>query len=148
MAAPAVSVLFVCNLNRVRSPMAEALAKAAGLTAVDSCGLVDAEEIDPFVEAVLAEIGVAPPDEAPKTFDALAGARFDLVVALAPEAHARAEATLGMARVAVEYWPMQDPTLETGAREQRLEAYRSVRDALRRRIAERFGLSTGDGGSG
>jgi protein-tyrosine-phosphatase len=39
----------------------------------------------------------------------------------------------------VEYWPTPDPTVATGSREQRLEAYRQVRDLLTRRIRQRLG---------
>ena len=40
--------------------------------------------------------------------------------------------------VAVEYWPMADPTAIEGNREQRLDAYRAVRDQLIARIKMRF----------
>jgi len=39
----------------------------------------------------------------------------------------------------VEYWPTVDPTAIEGSREQRLDAYRAVRDELMARIRERFG---------
>jgi hypothetical protein len=38
----------------------------------------------------------------------------------------------------VEYWPTADPTDTEGSREQKLEAYRTVRDQLLNRIRERF----------
>jgi hypothetical protein len=38
----------------------------------------------------------------------------------------------------VEYWPIADPTAVEGSREQRLEAYREVRDQLLARIRARF----------
>jgi protein-tyrosine-phosphatase len=43
----------------------------------------------------------------------------------------------------VEYWPTVDPTGTEGSREQRLNAYREVRDQLTARIRERFGRPTG-----
>ena len=39
----------------------------------------------------------------------------------------------------VEYWPTPDPTAIEGSREQRLNAYRDVRDQLMAHIKERFG---------
>jgi len=48
--------------------------------------------------------------------------------------------------VGLEYWPTFDPTVTEGAREQRLDAYRRVRDELERRIAERFPRSASFGG--
>jgi hypothetical protein len=40
----------------------------------------------------------------------------------------------------VEYWPTVDPTDTDGSREQRLDAYRAVRDQLLNRIRERFAV--------
>ena len=143
------AVLFACNLNRVRSPMAEALLKhmLGDRVFVDSCGLkpVAADEggegggVDPLAREVMREIGVDILDHRAKTFDDLDDESFDLVVSLTPEAQHRAvEMTRGRA-VDIEYWPTFDPTLAEGAREARLDAYREVRDALMARIRARFG---------
>jgi protein-tyrosine-phosphatase len=43
----------------------------------------------------------------------------------------------------VEYWPTPDPTAAEGSREQRIEAYREVRDMLMRRVKERFAWRPG-----
>ncbi|MDB5436564.1 MAG: phosphotyrosine protein phosphatase [Phenylobacterium sp.] len=148
------AVLFACNLNQVRSPMAEALLKqlVGDRIYVDSCGLrlpamvhdeaADedvAASVDPFVEAVMAELGCDLTAHRPKSFDELEDNSFDLVVSLTPEAQHRA-VELARSRAAdIEYWPTFDPTLTDGSREARLAAYREVRDGLARRIAERFG---------
>jgi len=139
------AVLFACNFNRVRSPMAEALLKRAlgDRVYVDSCGLKrelvpDGEGADPFVRSVMAEISVDLVNHAPKTFDELDDASFDLVISLTPEAQHRAvEMTRGRS-AEIEYWPTFDPTLAEGSREARVAAYREVRDHLAKRIAERF----------
>ena len=139
------AVLFACNFNRVRSPMAEALLKRAlgDRVYVDSCGLKQepgeaGEGADPFVRSVMEEISVDLASHAPKTFDELEDASFDLVISLTPEAQHRAvEMTRGRA-AEIEYWPTFDPTLAEGSREVRLAAYREVRDHLAKRIAERF----------
>ena len=136
------AVLFACNFNRVRSPMAERLLKLTHGTRifVDSCGLRRDEEgaPDPFVLAVMDEIGADVAHHRPKTFDELDDDAFDLVISLTPEAHHRA--------VELEYWPIHDPTLAMGSRDAVLEAYRDVRDALRMRIAARFGRVGSFGG--
>jgi protein-tyrosine-phosphatase len=140
-------VLFACNFNRVRSPMAEALLKslAGDRIFVDSCGLrheAGEEAVDPFTCAAMAEIGADLGAHTPKTFDELEDDSFDLVISLTPEAQHRAvELTRGRA-VEIEYWPTFDPTLAEGSREARLAAYREVRDGLARRISERFGAGT------
>jgi protein-tyrosine-phosphatase len=142
------AVLFACNLNRVRSPMAEALLKqlVGDRIYVDSCGLAstmtgaDGSGIDPFVAAVMAELGGDLAGHHPKTFEDLEDSSFDLIVSLTPEAHDRAMDLAHGRAIEIEYWPTLDPTQMEGSRERRLEAYREVRDALARRIAERFGL--------
>jgi len=137
------AVLFACNFNRVRSPMAEALLRrvARDRIHVDSCGLriADASPVDPFAEAVMAEIACDLSEHAPKTFDQLDDASFDLVISFTPEAQHRAVEMARGRAAEIEYWPIQDPTQVEGSRESRLAAYREVRDALAARIARRFG---------
>jgi protein-tyrosine-phosphatase len=135
------SVLFACSLNAVRSPMAEGLARAilGQRIYVDSAGL-STETLDPFAVAALAELGIDIRDHNTQGFDDLSIDEFDLVVALSPEALARAQELTRHSSVALEYWPTDDPTAEqSGSRENRLAAYRAVRDGLARRIRERFG---------
>jgi protein-tyrosine-phosphatase len=50
-----------------------------------------------------------------------------LIITLAPEAHHRALELTRSQPVEVEYWPLQDPSVATGTRDQILEAYRQVR---------------------
>lgn len=133
------AVLFACRLNAVRSPMAAALMRHffPGRVYVESAG-VRSGEIDPFAVAVMEEIGIDMSKHTPHAIAELHDTLFDLIVTLAPEAHHQAlELTRTMA-VEVEYWPTIDPSDVSGNREQRLEAYRAVRDELIRRIKARF----------
>ena len=133
------SVLFACTNNSVRSPMAEGYLKHlhGRQIFVDSVGL-RARETDGFTIAVMQEIGIDLVKHRPKTFDQLEDSSFDVVITLSPEAQHRAvELTRTMA-VELEFWNTFDPTVVEGAREQRLEAYREVRDTLIQRIKERF----------
>ncbi len=134
------AVLFACNYNTIRSPIAEALMRLrfGALVWVDSCGVRATVDADPFVLAVMEELGVDMRKHRAKTFADLDDTSFDMIVTLTPEAHHRAlEFTRTMA-VDVEYWPTMDPSLAQGSREQRLDEYRAVRDALDTRIAMRF----------
>jgi len=70
--------------------------------------------------------------------DDLEGLNFDLIVTLSPEAHHRALELTRTLAAAVEYWPTTDPTAIEGNREQRMSAYREVRDQLLERIKARF----------
>ncbi len=132
------SVLFVCAWNSVRSPMAESIARHyfGKSIYVQSAG-VRKGEADPFMTAVLDEIGIDARKHRPRTLGELEeweGLNFDLIISLSPEAHhAALELTRTMA-AEVEYWPTPDPTLVQGTREQVMDAYRNVRDGLSYRI--------------
>lgn len=133
------SILFMCRMNSVRSPMAEAIARhhLPPSIFVASAG-VRAGDRDPFVDAVLAEEGMGFKEHQPRTLDDLEDDYFDLIVTLAPEAHhAALEFTRSMA-IDVEYWPTPDPTAVTGTRDQIMNAYRDVRERLKVRMGERF----------
>jgi protein-tyrosine-phosphatase len=138
---PPRSILFACSLNAVRSPMAEGLARAilGQRIYVDSAGL-STESLDPFAVAALAELGIDIRDHNTQGFDDIAVDEFDMIVALSPEALARAQELTRHSSVALEYWPTDDPTIDQGgSRESRMSAYRAVRDGLARRIRDRFG---------
>lgn len=144
MAALPSSVLFACTMNAVRSPMAEAILKYlhGRHIYVDSAGLRQGE-LDPMAVEVLDEIGIDVSRHKPKSFDQLEDGFYDLIVTLSPEAQHRAvELTRTMA-CDVEFWNTFDPTIVEGTREQRLDAYRQVRDTLLRRIKERFPVDGG-----
>lgn len=136
------SVLFMCGQNSVRSPIAAALARHlfGRSLYIGSAGVLKGDA-DPFVAAILDEIGLDARRHRPQTLEELEeneGLGFDLVVTLSPDAHHRALELTRTNSIAVEYWPTSDPTLNTGNREQRLGAYRAVRDELEARIRARF----------
>ncbi|MEY4256100.1 MAG: hypothetical protein RLZZ141_1327 [Pseudomonadota bacterium] len=144
------ALLFACNFNRVRSPMALALTRLAfgDRIYVDSCGLRPdrSQEIDPFCAVVLDEVGADILGHRPKGFDDLEDGSFDLVISLTPEAQHRAVELARGRAVEIEYWAVPDPTLVSGSRETVLEAYRATRDHLLERIRKRFGKTSTFGG--
>jgi protein-tyrosine-phosphatase len=136
------AVLFACGLNSVRSPMAAALLRQmlGKLLYVGSAG-VRKGELDPFAVAAMEEIGIDIQTHRPMTFEELEdleGLNFDLIVTLSPEAHHKALELTRTLAADVEYWPTADPTAIEGSRQQRLDAYREVRDQLLQRIRARF----------
>ncbi|MCS6778836.1 MAG: arsenate reductase ArsC [Geminicoccaceae bacterium] len=133
------SVLFVCSMNAIRSPIAEALLKAlhGKRVFVQSAGVRRGAR-DPLVVEVMDEIGLDLSGHRPKTLDDLDDSFFDLVVTLSPEAHHRALELTSASACEVEFWRVPDPSLVEGSREQRLAAYRSLRDHLQARIRDRF----------
>ena len=150
MAAPArpsrpQAVLFSCGLNAVRSPMAAGLFQQLfGKRLYVASAGVQRGELDPFAVAVMDEIGIDISRHRPVTFEDLEdleGLNFDLIVTLSPPAHHKALDLTRTLAAEVEYWPTPDPTAVEGSREQRLEAYRAVRDQLMAQIRKRFGTA-------
>jgi protein-tyrosine-phosphatase len=142
-----LAVLFACGLNSVRSPMAAGLFRQIiGRTIYVASAGVRKDDLDPFAVAALEEVGVDISRHRPMTFEELEdweGLNFDLIVTLSPQAHHKALELTRTIAADVEYWPTPDPTAVEGTREQRLAAYREVRDQLTERIKTRFGWQAG-----
>ena len=132
------AVLFACTMNAVRSPMAAAMLRhlTRGLY-IESAG-VKAGELDPLAVETMGEIGLEIGKHRPRRFEDLEDGSFDLVITLSPEAQHKAVEMTRMAATRVEYWPTMDPTAVEGSREQRLNAYRAMRDLLMQRLKQRF----------
>ena len=133
------AVLFMCGMNSIRSPIAEAIARQCLPKSVyiASAGVRRGER-DPFVDAVLDEVGLSLGRHQPHLLDDLEDDYFDLIITLAPEAHHKALDLTRSWSADVEYWPTPDPTVATGTREQILDAYRGVRDHISRLIETRL----------
>ena len=128
------TVLFVCSMNSVRSPMAAALARRAFPTRIvaRSAG-VRSGQVDPFVHEVMEEIGVDMSVHTPHTMDELVATSFDMLITLsdeAPDAVAVRNYKIGKQTE----WHVSDPTLVDGNRAQKLDAYRALREDLTSRI--------------
>jgi len=130
-------VLFVCTLNTVRSPIAEALGKHYfGRQVYFASAGIKRGKIDVLAVAVMDEIGIDMSKHRPHTFEDLEDSYFDLVVTLSPQAHHKAlELTRTLASEVV-YWPTLDATAVEGSREHVLESYRQVRDGLFKKIKD------------
>ena len=142
---PPASVLFACTQNIIRSPMAAELMRLqfGPLVRVDSAGVRPGEEVSAMAASVMDELGGDLSKVHPKGFeffetDYYEHGPFELIVSLSPEAHHRALDLVPRLGAAAEYWPTFDPSLAEGSREQVLMEYRTVRDGLARRIAQRF----------
>jgi protein-tyrosine-phosphatase len=135
------SVLFACTQNAVRSAMAEHIMRHlfGKFVYVDSAGARKGER-DDFATEVMDEIGLNIAKHRPKALDDMEENSFDLVITLSPEAHHKAMELTRTSAAVVEYWPTMDPTAVEGSREQRLDAYRAIRDQLMQRIRVRFAV--------
>lgn len=143
------SILFCCDHNAVRSPIAEGLMKKMyGQRAyVQSAGVYNDLEIDGFAVAVSNELGVELSRHRSRSFDEMIEwgddlSGFDLIVALSPASQRAALELTRYAHIDVEYWPIMDPTGLGESRETKLQAYRQTRDQIVKRMQERFGPPT------
>jgi protein-tyrosine-phosphatase len=140
------SVLFCCDHNSVRSPMAEGIMKQMYGTEcyIQSAGVKSDLEIDGFSIAVCQELGVELSRHKTRSFDEMENwgddlSSFDLVLALSPASQRRALELTRVAHIDVEYWPILDPTGLGDDRDTRLARYRDARDQIIARLTERFG---------
>jgi len=158
VAALPSSVLFCCDHNAVRSPMAEGILKklVGQAVYVQSAGVRNDMEIDGFSIAVCEEIGVELSRHRARSFDEMEEwgddlSGFDLIIALSPASQRRALDLTRLHHLAVEYWPILDPTGLGQRREDKLAVYRQARDQIVARIRARFAplidLEEQDGGA-
>ena len=143
------SVLFCCDHNAVRSPMAEGIMKkfyGTG-TYVQSAGVKNDLEIDGFCIAVCQEMGVELSRHRSRSFDEMEQwgddlSSFDLIVALSPASQRRALELTRFFHLDVEYWPIMDPTGLGETRDAKLNSYRQSRDQIIQRLTARWGEPT------
>lgn len=143
------SVLFCCDHNAVRSPMAEAIMKkfyGTG-TYVQSVGVHNDLEVDGFAITVCQEMDVELSRHRSRSFDEMEQwgddlSSFDLVVALSPASQRRALELTRFFHLVVEYWPILDPTGLGETRTDKLAAYRQTRDQIITRLKDHWGEPT------
>jgi arsenate reductase len=140
------SVLFCCDHNAVRSPMAEGLMKQLyGQTVfVQSAGVKNDLEIDGFAVAVCQELGIELSRHRARSFDEMQEwgddiSSYDLIVALSPASQRRALDLTRYYHLDVEYWPTLDPTGLGETREAKLASYRQTRAQITGKLRARFG---------
>lgn len=143
------SVLFCCDHNAVRSPMAEGIMKKLYGTGtyVQSVGVTNDMEVDGFSIAVCQELDVELSRHRSRSFDEMENwgddlSSFDLVIALSPASQRRALELTRFYHLAVEYWPILDPTGLGEGREAKLASYRQARNQIHQRLLARFGPPT------
>ena len=140
------SILFCCDHNAVRSPMAEGIMKKlyGTDTYVQSVGVINDLEIDGFSIAVCEEIGVELSRHRSRSFDEMERwgddlSSFDLIVALSPASQRRALELTRLFHLTVEYWPILDPTGIGETRETKLVSYRQTRDQILSKLRDKWG---------
>jgi len=138
------SVLILCTGNSCRSQMAEAFWRLYGGAAweVASAGTRPGERVDPLAVRAMAEKGIDLSGARPKSAEAFAGHRFDLIITVCDSA-AQECPGFGSAERRL-HWPFDDPPKAPGGVEEKMHVYRRVRDEIEAAVrAYLTGLETG-----
>lgn len=134
------SVLFICSLNSIRSPMAEGLMKQryGSDVYIQSCGL-EAGPLNDLMVAVMREKGFDMSEHKSRSLEELSDTSYDVVVAFTQDVKHAAKAVFDDSDTEIIYWPTPDPTM--GAMDVRamVNNYRAVRDSIAMRIEKKFG---------
>ncbi|MGA2988061.1 MAG: arsenate reductase ArsC [Terriglobia bacterium] len=126
-------VLILCTGNSARSQMAEGLLRHDGGAAfeVASAG-TKPSSVRPEAIAAMREIGIDISGHRSKSVDEFAGQVFDYVITVCD--NARESCPVFAATTKRIHWSLCDPAAVQGSEEDRLAAFRSVRDELRRNL--------------
>ncbi len=133
------SILFICQMNMVRSPMAEGwmrkLYPDVGMIA--SCGL-NQGDADQLVQTVMSEAGADLSQHTPRTLESFEGQEFDTVIAFTNSAYEAAKVYFENTDSEVLHWPLPDPgegSLDVRAI---MNNYRAMRDLIKNRLIRHF----------
>ena len=134
------SVLFVCYLNSIRSPMAEGLMKKrfGRSLYVQSAGLASGE-LDDLMVAVMAEKSIDLSAHKSRTLSELGDTNYDLVIAFTQNAADAALAMFEGTDTVVETWLVPDPTAGSLDVRAMMNNYRAIRDFIDNKLVRRFG---------
>lgn len=140
------SVLFCCDYNTVRSPMAEGIMKKlyGADVYVQSAGVKSDMDINGFSVAVCRELGVELERHRSRSFDEMQQwgddlSSFDLIVALSPASQRKALELTRLFHLDVLYWPIMDPTGLGETRAAKLNAFRQTRDQIIKHLKDTWG---------
>tara|TARA_B100001057_G_C22540884_1_gene829549 strand:+ start:113 stop:580 length:468 start_codon:yes stop_codon:yes gene_type:complete len=139
------SVLFCCNYNSIRSPMAEGIfKKLIGRSIfVQSAGVFGTLEVDGFTVKVCDEINVKLSKHRVRSLKEMEKeggfvGTFDLVIPLTKEASEEAYKYSTFSSVTIEDWIVEEPIKNENDINQTLCSYRKTRDIILNKINQRF----------
>ena len=132
-------VLFICQLNSVRSPMAEGLLRKRlrDTATVKSCGLTPDDPND-FMISIMNEVGVDMSAHAPLALADVKDEKFDRIIAFTQAAKEAAEAVFGEGKADIELWAVPNPgegSLDVRAL---MNNYRAIRSNIDARLGREF----------
>ena len=126
------TVLILCTGNSCRSHLAEGiLRQAAGdMLNVVSAGSKPAGYVHPLAIAAMNEIGIDLSSHRSKSWDEFKNEPIETVITVCGNADAACPIFPG--QVNRHHWPFYDPAHATGTDEEKMSAFRQVRDEIRR----------------
>ncbi len=127
-------VLFLCTGNSARSQMAEGLVNhfLGDRWEAFSAGTHPAGYVHPLAVQAMEELGIDISHQRSKSVETFLGQSFDVVITLCDSAARNCPAWLGPGKAIHMGFP--DPATADGITEDRLEAFRRVRDGIRERV--------------
>lgn len=131
---PPGRVLFLCTHNSARSQMAEAFLRRYGGDRFDvhSAGTEPASRINPLTVVVMRQLDLALVGQSPKHLDRYADQQWDYIITTCDAANEACPAFPDdPTRI---HWGFADPAAVTGTEEERLRAFRRIRDEIKRRV--------------
>ena len=139
-------VLFLCTGNSCRSQMAEGLVNhfMGEAWAAYSAGTHPAGAVHPLAIQAMAELGIDISGQRSKPIGEFQGAAFDLVVTVCDDAAESCPLWIGQGPIAHLSFP--DPAQATGTQDERLAAFRRVRDEIRRQVIGFLAREPGNAG--
>ena len=128
-----LKIMFLCTGNSCRSQMAEGIARALGKGLIEPCSAgVMPSEIHPKTIQVMKEIGIDISNQKSKGIDEHLLNTMDIVITLCSSAEAMCPMT--PPRIKRIHWSIDDPKTATGSEEEVLNAFRSAKDEIKKKI--------------
>lgn len=128
-------VLFICTHNSARSQMAEGLINhdLTGKVQAFSAGTEPAS-VHPLAIAAMKEVGIDISRHRSKSIDEFVEEKFDFVITLCD--HAAESCPIFFGGVQRIHMGFPNPAAVSGSQEERLAAFRKVRDQIRTQLVE------------
>ena len=128
-------VLFICTHNSARSQMAEGLVNhdLAGKVQAFSAG-TDPTFVHPLAIIAMGEVGIDISRQRSKSLDEFGNEKFDFVITLCD--HAAESCPVFFGGVQRIHMGFPNPAAVSGSKEEKLAAFRKVRDQIREEVAD------------
>ena len=134
-----MKVLFICQFNSVRSPMAEGLLRKqmGSKVHVQSCGLTP-EAPNELRVTIMNEVGIDMSGHQAKSLADMGTDTFDRIIAFTAGSKAGAEAVLGAINQEIELWAVPNPGEGSLDMRALLNNYRAIRANIQARLMREF----------